>query len=44
MLERDEHAGVLALLDQIGHGCVRCAELARGLLNERGLPRRPAIN
>lgn len=32
MLERHEHAGVLPLLEQIGHGCLRCAELARGLL------------
>jgi hypothetical protein len=32
MLEREEHAKVLAVLNQIGHGCLRCAELARGLL------------
>lgn len=44
LLEREEHAGVLALLDQIGNGCVRCAELARGLLSERRPPRRPATN
>jgi hypothetical protein len=34
MLERKEHASVLVVLDQIGHGCLRCAELARGLLAE----------
>ncbi|MEI7035314.1 hypothetical protein [Fulvimonas yonginensis] len=36
MLEREERQGVLDLLDQIGHGCMRCAELARGLLREGG--------
>ena len=40
MLEREEHAGVRALLNQIGHGCLRCAELARGLLSEPRPPRR----
>ena len=34
MLEREEHARVLAVLDQIGHGCLQCAQLARGLLAE----------
>lgn len=45
MLEREEHAGVLTLLDQIGHGCLRCAELARGLLVEPPHPlRRSELN
>ena len=44
MLERREHAGVLALLDQIGRGCLHCAELARGLLGEPRPPRRSELN
>lgn len=44
MLERREHAGVLALLDQIGRGCLHCAELARGLLGEPRPARRSELN
>jgi hypothetical protein len=44
MLERKEHANVLAVLNQIGHGCLRCAELARGLLAEPPPLRRSEIN
>jgi hypothetical protein len=44
MLERREHAGVLTLLDQIGHGCLHCAQLARGLLGEPPPVRRSELN
>lgn len=45
MLERKEHAGVLTVLNQIGNGCLRCAELARGLLAEPPRPlRRSDLN
>lgn len=44
MLERQEHANVLAVLNQIGRGCLRCAELARGLLAESPPLRRSEIN
>ena len=44
MLKRKEHAGVLTLLDQIGHGCLQCAELARGLLGESPSMRRSELH
>lgn len=44
MLERKEHASVLKVLNQIGRGCVRCAELARGLLGEAPDIKRSDIN
>jgi hypothetical protein len=44
MLERKEHANVLALLNQIGHGCLRCAELARRLLADQPTLRRSELN
>jgi hypothetical protein len=44
MLERKEHANVLALLNQIGHGCLRCAELARRLLADQPPLRRSELN
>jgi hypothetical protein len=44
MLERKEHANVLALLNQIGHGCLRCAELARHLLADQPPLRRSELN
>ncbi|SEI68937.1 hypothetical protein [Frateuria terrea] len=44
MLERKDHAKVLAVLNQIGSGCLRCAELARGLLAEQPTLRRSELN
>jgi hypothetical protein len=44
MLEREERAGVLAVLDQIGHGCLHCAQLARGLLGEQRPLRQSQLN
>jgi hypothetical protein len=44
MLERKDHANVLAVLHQIGHGCLRCAELARGLLADQPTMRRSELN
>ncbi|MGN2243477.1 hypothetical protein ACFWZU_08220 [Frateuria sp. GZRR33] len=44
MLERKEHASVLAVLNQIGSGCLRCAELARGLLADPRPLRRSELN
>ncbi|MCX7513275.1 hypothetical protein [Frateuria sp. STR12] len=44
MLEREEHAKVLAVLNQIGRGCLRCAELARGLLADPPPPPPSEIN
>ncbi|MGN2247302.1 hypothetical protein ACFWZ3_11475 [Frateuria sp. GZRR35] len=44
MLERKEHANVLNVLNQIGSGCLRCAELARGLLTEPRPLRRSELN
>lgn len=44
LLEREEPERVRALLDQIGNGCMRCAELARGLLGESTLQRIRSLN
>ena len=44
MLERKEHASVLNVLNQIGRGCLRCAELARGLLGEQQDVKRSDLN
>ncbi|MBP1474849.1 hypothetical protein J7I44_11115 [Frateuria sp. MAH-13] len=44
MLEREDHAKVLTVLNQIGSGCLRCAELARGLLTDPRPLRRSELN